>query len=180
MATNCNTLVGFSYDRCEPNLGGVQKVWLANWEEGAVTVDTSTGDTNGVITAITTSSGNTWIEFPMRKNVASMTSNLQVGDEGGVYVQTDLAMVFSKMETSKRLSMVSLATGEIMAIVKDANGLYWFLGKDNPLLASAGAGETGTQKSDPNHYTVTLTDESREYPFQVDESALPASIKPAA
>lgn len=172
MAMNCNTLVGFTYDRCQPNLGGVQKVWLANWEEGAATVAAS-GDTKDMINNITLSSGNTWIEFPMRKNVASMTSNLQVGDEGGVYVQTDLSMVFSKMETSKRLSMVSLATGEIMAIVKDANGLYWFLGKDNPLLASAGAGETGTGKADPNHYTVTLTDESREYPFQVDGSIAP-------
>lgn len=173
MSMNCNTLVGFTYDRCEPNLGGVQKVWLANWEEGAATVDTSSADTQNMITAITLSSGNTWIEFPMRKNVASMTSNLQVGDEGGNYVQTDLAMVFSKMETSKRLSMVSLASGEAMAIVKDSNGLYWFLGKDNPLTASAGAGETGTAKSDPNHYTVTLTDESREYPFQIDGSAAP-------
>lgn len=172
MSMNCNTLVGFTYDRCEPNLGGIQKVWLANWEEGAATIGAS-GDTKDMVTTLTLSSGNTWIEFPMRKNVASMSSNLQVGDEGGVYVQTDLSMVFSKMETSKRLSMVSLATGEIMAIVKDANGLYWFLGKDNPLLASAGTGETGTGKADPNHYTVTLTDESREYPFQVDGAIAP-------
>lgn len=168
MAMNCNTLKGFTYDRCEPNLGGIQKVWLANWEEGAATV--GSGD---VITAITLSSGNTWIEFPMRKNVASMTSTLNVGDEGGVYVNTELSMVFSKMEGGKRLSMVSLASGEVMAIVKDANGIYWFLGKDYPLTASAGAGETGTGKADPNHYTVTLTDESREYPHQVGETAAP-------
>lgn len=163
----CNSITGFTYDRCEPNLGGVKRVWLANYVENAATVDSgATKNISGFV------SGITWIEFPMRKNVASMTSNLQVGDEGGNYVQTDLSLVFSKMETQKRLSMVSLASGEAMAVVEDCNGTFFFLGKDNPITASAGAGETGTAKSDPNHYTVTLTDESTEYPYILAQSAI--------
>ena len=69
--------------------------------------------------------------------------------------------------------MVALAQGEAMAIVKDANNRYWFLGHDNPVTVSAGTGETGTAKSDPNHYTVTLTDESTEYPYEIAPSAAP-------
>ena len=174
----CNNIKSFTYDRCEPNLGGIKKVWLANYVESAATV--GTGDT---ITAFTLTSStvtaNTWYEYPMRQNVASMTSNLQVGDEGGNWVQTDLAMVFSKMDTDKRLAMVALVKSEAMAIVLDSNGKYWFLGHDNPLVISAGAGETGTAKSDPNHYTVTLQDASEEYPYEVDPTALAGTILPA-
>lgn len=168
--STCNTIKQFTLDRCEANLGGVKKVWLANYVENAATIGDS-GATEGIVTDF--ASGVTWYEYPMRKNTASLTSTLNVGDEGGTYVTTELAMVFSKMDTSKRLAMVALAKGEAMAIVKDANNKYWFLGKDNPLTASAGTGETGTGKADPNHYTVTLLDESEEYPHEVGADAAP-------
>lgn len=172
----CNNITGFTYDRCEPNLGGIKKVWLANYVESAATVGTVEGFSGDVVSAIaltsSTVTANTWVEFPMRQNVASMTSNLQVGDEGGNWVLTDLAMVFSKMETRKRVAMVALVQSEAMAVVLDSNGKYWFLGKDNPLVVSAGTGETGTAKSDPNHYTVTLQDASIEYPYEIAPSAL--------
>lgn len=166
----CNTIKEFTLDRCDSNLGGVKKVWLANYVENAATIGES-GATEGLVTAFT--SGITWYEYEMRKNTASLTSTLNVGDEGGVYVTSELAMVFSKMDTPKRLAMVALAKGECMALVKDANNKYWFLGKDNPVTSSAGTGETGTGKADPNHYTVTLLDESEEYPHEVSSSLAP-------
>lgn len=168
---NCNNITGFTYDSCESNMGGIKKVWLANYVENAATVDASTAATNGSITAFT--SGISWTEFPMRKNVASMTSTLNVAEEGGSYVTTELNMVFSKMNTNKRIAMVALAQSEAMAIVKDSNNKYWFLGKDSPITVSAGTGETGTAKADPNHYTVTLTDESEEYPYEVAANVAP-------
>ena len=167
----CNTIKQFTLDRCESNLGGIKKVWLANYVENAAQVGDSTGVTESVITGFT--SGVTWFEYEMRKNTASLTSTLNVGDEGGAYVTSELAMVFSKMDTPKRLAMVALAKGECMAIVKDANNKYWFLGMDNPVTTSAGTGETGTAKADPNHYTVTLVDDSEEYPHEVSASVAP-------
>lgn len=161
----CNTIQSFTYDRCEANLGGIRKIWLSNYVEDAAAYDGEGSGATHMITGFT--SGATWVEYPMRKNTASMVSTLNVGDEGGVFVTTALNMVFSKMDTPKRLAMVALAVGECMAVVEDANGLRWFLGKDYPLTATEGAGETGTAKADPNHYTVTLTDESKEYPIQV-------------
>ena len=82
----------------------------------------------------------------------------------------------TKMETSKRVAMVALVQSEAMAVVLDSNGKYWFLGYDNPLVVSAGTGETGTAKSDPNHYTVTLQDASVEYPYEIAPSALEGTI----
>lgn len=168
----CNTIKSFDMDMCVSNLGGVKNIWLANYVEDAATIATS-GDTEGTVTAF--ASGVTWQKYPMRKNVASMTSTLNVGDEGSSYVSTEISMVFSRMDTPKRLAVVALAIGECMALVEDANGNLWFCGKDNPLGCTAGTGETGTAKGDPNHYTVVLTDESLEYPHQVS-----ADLKPEA
>ena len=171
---NCNNITGFTYDSCESNMGGIKKIWLANYVEDAVVVDSSPAATNGSITAYTSGvTVSAFTEFPMRKNVASMTSTLNVAEEGGTYVTTELNMVFSKMDTQKRLAVVALAQSEAMAIVKDSNNKYWFLGKDNPLTVSAGTGETGTAKADPNHYTVTLTDESEQYPYPLEADLAP-------
>ena len=44
------------------------------------------------------------------------------------------------METAKRLEIGSLLIGNVAMIVKDGNGIYWYLGKDYPVTASAGTG----------------------------------------
>ena len=168
----CNSIKEFTYDACQANLGGIKNVWLANYVEGAATISES-GETEGVVTAF--ADNVEWVKYPMRKNVASMTSTLNTSTEGATYVSTELAMVFSKMETQKRLAIVALALGEAMALVEDSNGKLWFLGKDAPLTATAGTGETGTAKGDRNAYTVTLTDESLEFPHEVSGELRPTS-----
>jgi hypothetical protein len=84
-----------------------------------------------------------------------------------------------KMETSKRLQMMALLMNECVAIVKDCNGKYWYLGYDNPLEASAGTASTGTANTDLNGYDITLTDTSRELPYEVDSTALASIIEDA-
>lgn len=153
----CNSIVAFEYNPCVANLGGIKNVWLAEWKEGI-----AAGAADGVIS---TMEGVTWTKYPMRKNVASMTSTLNNSTDGASYVTTELALVFSRMDADKRASIQALALGEVMALVEDSNGFKWFLGADAPLTATAGAGETGTAMADANRYTITLTDESKEYPF---------------
>lgn len=167
----CETIKQFTYDSCQPNLGGIKTVWLANYKEGAV-VDTGLTE-DGAISAF--AEGIAWVKYPMRKGVASMTSTLNNSTEGASYVTTELAMVFSKMETQKRIAVQALALGECMALVEDSNGKLWFLGKDAPLTATAGTGETGTAKGDRNAYTITLTDESLEFPMEVAEGLKPTT-----
>lgn len=167
----CKTIREFIYDSCQPSLGGIRTIWLANYVENAATITKEEGaDTTELIDGAVTSfaEGVTWTKYPMKKNTASMTSTLNVG-EGGSYVTTELSMVFSKMETAKRMAVQALAIGECMALVEDANGELFFLGKDNPLTATAGTGETGTAKGDRNAYTITLTDESLGFPYSVSK-----------
>lgn len=170
MATNkCNTIKGFTLDLCQPNLGGIKNIWLADWEADVATLTGAEGETTAdklignKVTAL--KEDIIWTHYPMRKNTCSMTSTLNNSTEGASYVTTELAMVFSKMETQKRIAIQALAIGQVMAVVEDSNGERWFLGADEPLTATAGTGETGTAKADSNRYSLTLTDESLGFPY---------------
>ena len=180
MATNsCNTIAKLEYDLCQNNLGGIKNIWLANYVENAAKVEKDATDISGF------AEGVTWFKYPIRKGTASMTSTYNTSTDGASYVSTELSIVFTRMETQKRVAMTSFALAEAMAVVEDSNGKYWFLGKDAPITLTAGGGETGTAKGDRNAYTATFTDESLTFPYEVAASvgnALPSdntSSKPS-
>ena len=154
------TLAGIVRD-CLPNMGGLRSVYLANFAD----VDSLTV-TSSVVTAITMVSSKKFYKYEFVRNTASMSSNYSVNAENGTtYVETDLLMVFNRMDTTKRLEIVALAQGELVAIVEDNNGNMWYLGHDEPLTLNAGDGLTGTARADRNGYSVTLRDNSREMPM---------------
>lgn len=129
---------------------------------------------DGKITTLTLANGSGSLnEFNFRKGAASMTSNLQKDDTAGSYYwETDLVMNFQRMETTKRTAVMALSLAECAAIVKDNNGIYWFLGKDEYLGATAGTGETGQAKTDANQYTITLQDSSLGLPYEIASSVV--------
>ena len=154
------TLSGITRD-CLANIGGIRAVYLANYAN----VDTLT-EAAGAITAITMLNSEKFKEYQFARNTASLTSNNTVNAENGTsYVESDLVMVFNRMDTTKRLEVVAMAQGELVAIVEDNNGNMWYLGHDFPLTLSAGDGVTGTQRADRNGYSVTLHDASDEMPM---------------
>lgn len=171
----CSTISGITYSLCESNMGGVKAIYLANREDvTAIQTGTDASITGTCITGITMASGKTFQEFTVKKNTCSMTSTLNVGDNS-TYVSTELAIVLRRMDSAKRMAMNALILGECYAIVVDANNIAWLLGFDEAVTCSAGTGETGTAKSDANQYTLTLTDESLEYPYEINASALAAA-----
>lgn len=159
------TLSGLTQD-CGTSMGGIKKVWLAEFMEGAATMSGETGMIGSI------NSGATFHEYYFRKNTGSMTSTLNVDPANGVnYVSTELSLVFTKMETVKRIEMSALVLADAMAVVEDANGKRWFLGFDNPISATSATGETGVAKGDGNKYTLVLTDESSTFPYELSEGA---------
>ena len=155
------TLNGILQD-CAANMGGIVEVYLANKAEVTATLS------DGKVTAITMASSAKFHKYQFKPGVSSMSSNYQVNQENGTkFVQTDLLLVFNRMETAKRVEVVAMAQGELAAIVKDANGLYWFLGMDEPITISAGDALTGTARADRNGYSATLQDNSLELPYEI-------------
>ena len=154
------TLSGISRD-CLGSNGGIKAVWLANWDNVA-----SLTESSGAITAITMSNSEKFKKYEFPRNTSSMTSNYAVNAENGTsYVETDLVMVFNRMDTTKRLEIVAMAQGLLAAFVEDNNGNVWYLGHDYPVTINAGSGESGTARGDRNGYSITLRDESNELPM---------------
>jgi len=156
------TLNGLSNPSCFSSKGGIVKVWIGVHGGFQPTVS---GDviTSGTVTGFK--------PYEFRKNTGSMTSTLNVDAANGVnYVSTELALVFSKMEVVKRVEMAALAVGDLEMVVKDSNGVYYFLGYDQPVNATAGTGETGVASTDGNRYTINFTDESDTWPYMLDAS----------
>ena len=166
MACSCSnqTIAGLCRD-CEGSLGGIVTVYLANYKEGIFTI------TSGAVSEV--DSAVSFYEYQFRKNTGSMTSTLNIDPANGVnFVQTDLNLIFSRMETKKRIEMAALSVGQLAGIVKDANGKYYALGVSEPLEASAGDGQTGTARTDGNRYSITLTDNQESFPPLIPDDVM--------
>lgn len=146
---------------CDLSLGGLKTVYIANYDDV-----TSIKEKDGQIVGITMASGKKFYEFRFKKNTASMTSTLNVSDNGN-NISTDVSLSFQKQDTEKRLAISALSMSELVVIVADANGKYWYLGRDFSVTASAGGAESGTAFTDVNRYTITLQDISLDYPYEV-------------
>lgn len=171
---SCSQVLSAIPKDCESNIGGIKRVLLANADD--VAAKTLTDE---IITAITMASGKSFLEFNFRPNTGSLTSEYQVSDTGASnFVQSTLVMAFNRMETAKRVAVVALAQADLVAIVEDMNGKYWYLGYDDPVRLSAGAAPTGTARSDRNGYDVTLLDESKELPYEVNAGIIAGLLNP--
>lgn len=168
----CNQTLTAILKDCSPSMGGIVEVLLANKED--VQEVTLSDD---MVDAITMANTKKFVKFQFARNTGSMSSNYTIDQTTGVkFVTTDLMLVFNRMETSKRVAINALMQNELVAIVKDANGKYWFLGYDEPLTAIAGDGLTGTARADRNGYSATLQDNSHEMPYEVNPEIVAALV----
>lgn len=171
MGCNTLTLAGLAKD-CKPSMGGIVEVLIANhYDVSSVTV------TEGKITAISMAASGKFKKYNFRQGSSSMTSTFTIDKANGVqYVTTELTMLFNRMETTKRIEITALSINDLACIVKDCNGAYFYLGYDEPVNASAADGQTGTAHSDSNRYSITLQDNSREMPYEVDADIIDSLI----
>ena len=160
MSCTSYTLKGITND-CSTSKGGIREVYIADWAKDIFTV----GESDNTVTALKAETK--WFKYYIKKNTSSFASTATIDLANGVnYVSTELNLIFTKMETSKRIEMSALLLNDVAVLVVDANNKAWCLGKDNPVNATAGTAESGTAATDGNKYTLTLNDESDTFPFE--------------
>ena len=170
----CSNITKMAFDLCEGSVGGIRTVYLADWKRAVAKI----GDDGKNVESFAPATGETieWHEYKFRKNTSSLTSTLNVQDDGSSMIGTDLVMQFSRMDTDKRLAINAMTYADVMAVVVDSNGTAFFLGNTNPLYVSAGEGVTGQNRTDSNHYSLTLHDDDADYPYTLTQTALDAVI----
>ena len=171
---SCSQVLNGIAADCQTNVGGVREIYIANYSD-VTTIEVD--EVSNMIKTITMADSAKFKKYAFKKNTSSMTSTLNVDPANGVnFVQTDLSLVFAKQETVKRMEIAKLSLGELRIIVLDANGKYWFLGQEEFVSATAGTAETGVNRTDGNKYTITLTDYSSSYPYEVDPTIVDALV----
>ena len=149
-----NTLSGIK-SVCEGSIGGIKRVLIALYQDNIYTMS---GET-----VVGVASATTWYAYDFKPQVSNFTSTLTKTDAGGVYVETDINLVFARMNAVKRIEMNALALDDMAVVVIDNNGEYHAFGRWLPVTTSAGTGETGTAYGDSNQYTVTLHAADRDF-----------------
>ena len=167
--TTSRTLHGLPFE-CDPSRPGVEEIYLANYGDVVPTVDTDLTSTSAM--TVTNLSGGTWYKYELPKNTASLSSPISVSDDGRVTYTNTISMQFNKLMAYKHAELASICKGYIIAIVKDRNGKYWFVGYDEYLAPTDGNAETGASTSDRNGYTLTIAAESAFLPFEVPASVM--------
>lgn len=158
---------------CEASVGGINRAWLACFDEaGNPTV------TNNVITAL--GEPTAFKEFQFRQETGSFTTTINNDPTAGTtYYSTDIVLQFRKQETAKRIQIEAIAASDMAVIVEDNNGQYWYFGLNIPVIMGDGStGETGTAYADFNGYNITLTSNDRVMYTEVTEAAMEAILNP--
>lgn len=138
---------------CRDSVGGVVEIYFI--EEGNVSAIV---EASGNVTTITKEAGKVFRKYEQDQDTAFFVENLNSNVQNGtMFYQQELTIVLNKMQTNTRNELLLLNKNRLIAIVKDANGAYWLLGKTRFLHATAGNSGTGTASGDRNGYTFTYT-----------------------
>lgn len=137
---------------CRDNVGGIKAAYVI---AGCVTGVTENG-TGEILTVGAT--GGTVYEFQVEKNTSNFIETITPSLENGtVFYQQDLTLVFFKLQQAIRNQLRLLAQNTNLKVFVETNdGSIFYLGEDFGMFLSAGTGESGTAFGDRNGYSITL------------------------
>jgi len=168
-----NLTAGFTLD-CNDSNAGIDKVFIANGPVESIT------ESAGTITAITVGGSALvpadFFEFEVPRQTSSFTETINVSQENGtVFYDQALTMVFNKMEASKRDQILLMAQATNMVVVfKDNNGKYFSVGVERGAYMTAGTSVSGTAYSDRNGYEITISGAEASPSYEVTGSIVEA------
>lgn len=170
----CSNLTGgFTLD-CNDANGGIDKIFIANGPVESIT------ETAGTITAITVGGSALvpadFFEFEVPRQTSSFTETINVSQENGtVFYDQALTMVFNKMEATKRDQILLMAQATNMVVVfKDNVGKYFSVGVERGAYMTAGTSVSGTAYADRNGYEITVSGAEASPSFEVTGSIVEA------
>lgn len=177
----CNALINGLDKSCFNNAGGVNKIYIADFENvTAFTTGTASAPLIGDwIDGITMAGVTQFYEIKTNKNVCNFTEDAAIDmTNGTTFFNQVVNIVLSRRETTKRDFIEKLTAGQkqLVLIVLDSNGNYWYFGQVEGAYVTAITGGSGTAKADANGYTITLTAMEAEQAYQVDPTIISALI----
>lgn len=175
MSCNCENLSAGVTIGCDNNAGGLRELYLTEKCNVTAVVLSSPGDE---ISGLTMAVGTSFYKFEFtKKSKSNYKETTTTGDNGGDITKQVLTLKLNRREKTKRdiLQLMGKAK-DLVAIVKDNNGLNWYLGEVNGLNRTTQDGGSGEEKSSDNGYVITFEGEETEEANIVTDAALAAVI----
>ena len=170
----CSNLTGgFTLD-CNDSNGGIDKIFISNGPVDSIT------ETSGTITAITVAGSaltpSDFFDFEVPRQTSSFTETINVSQENGtVFYDQALTMIFNKMEASKRDQILLMAQATDMVVVfKDNNNKFFSVGIERGAFMTAGSSLSGTAYGDRNGYELTISGMEEKPSFEVTSTIVEA------
>ena len=170
----CNTSLTSILKSCDNNTGGVVKFYIAPSE-----FVTGTTVSAGTVTAISMSGSSKFVEYQFNKNTANYVEEAAISlENGSTFFTTTVTLSIPRREVVKRNSIALVAAGQrdLKIILKDGNGLYWYVGYANSANLTALGEGSGTAKGDGSKYTLTFVAEEPDLMYEVNSSIISALI----
>ena len=150
---------------CSNNIGGIKNVWVNQQDEiSGVTVSAGAW----IVSAITV--GDPCVPFAINRNTGNYTEDTAVDlINGSSFVTQTITLMFNRRDKEKSEAINILGAGQqyLAAVVKDANGKFWYF--ENLQLTATGEG-SGTARNEGSKYSVTLLAEADHLAYEIDEN----------
>jgi hypothetical protein len=148
----CVSFSGGIAKDCANNIGGLTKVYLTDFDNIA-----SYAQTGGTVSNIIMASASYFYEFEFNRNSATFTEDLLKSVEAGsALFEGTLTLTIPRRDVAKRNTLSLLTQRDLAAVIKDSNGLYWYLGAEEGMYLSESTSTSGTAKADGSNYVLTL------------------------
>lgn len=143
MSCIINTGIINQMNHCEFNVGGIQRLFVANWTEG---LRARVQVVNNEVVDIT--GGVNWIELLINKDTGEYQ---EIFNPERKNYRFELIFDIGKLDESKRVPMDILNKGEYIFVFKDNNNQWWLTGWISPFKVKKGENKTGKKRGN-NRY----------------------------
>lgn len=175
-------LWGIAEDECGSVIGGIKKLYFTIYKEGFFKYDEDKVHDQPVPKEIPTIvSGfnetliedDAWKTIEIRRNTSSMETEAVFNDDGfAVYFDNRINLVVKRMDATSRVALETLSRAKTMCICIDNNNVWWVLGSSSPMVSTSGGAESGTNTTDSNEYTLTLTAQEKVMAIPMSDDAI--------
>ncbi len=137
----CSIAKGRGYF-CGAQVGGIRKVYLANYYEYDVPIIVTTATDTGEVTDVDVEGGGNeleFYEFDLDKQLSSFNQTIVTGKGGAVAYQQDIELHMSHDSTESWMRMQNVVEGLWYVFVQDNNGVFYLCGVSNGIEISGGS-----------------------------------------
>lgn len=123
---------------CQGQVGGIKKIYLANWYDANKISAVSVSATTGVVSALTVASKLSFYEFSLDRQASSFNQTITTGGGGAINYEQALDLHMSHDSQESWARMQNIVESIFQVIILDNNGVYYLAGVDNGINVSGG------------------------------------------